>query len=354
MKRFLAFLLLFSASLAMGGAAPTSQTYSSLHVDQFRNGTPGMMIFKGMDDNNAYMLQGDPATGALLVSGTFSVDILAQGATGDPVPAYALLMGGTDSGTMRAMKVGADGAVQVGDNGSSLTVDGTVAATQSGSWTVAATESGAWNVGQTGTWTVQPGNTANTTPWLQTISQGGNTATVSGGGALKVDASASTQPISGTVAATQSGTWNIATVTAVTGITNALPAGSNIIGNVRIDQTTPGTTNGIVVNTQAPQTTTTAAFQAEGAVAFGSLTASYVTLFTPTAATKVIQMRNNTNAAVSVSMDAGSTTNYTLDAGDAVSLDLLANALNMGATAIQVKYAVGAPTSGSFRINGVH
>lgn len=29
----------------------------------------------------------------------------------------------------------------------------------------------------------------------------------------------------------------------------ALPAGSNIIGNVRIDQTTPGTTNGVVVNT---------------------------------------------------------------------------------------------------------
>lgn len=38
----------------------------------------------------------------------------------------------------------------VSDAGGSLTVDGTVAATQSG------------------TWTVQPGNTANTTPWLTT------------------------------------------------------------------------------------------------------------------------------------------------------------------------------------------
>jgi hypothetical protein len=52
---------------------------------------------------------------------------------------------------------------------------------QAGTWTVqpgntanttpwlmsgAVTQSGAWNVGQTGTWTVQPGNTANTTPWL--------------------------------------------------------------------------------------------------------------------------------------------------------------------------------------------
>jgi len=54
---------------------------------------------------------------------------------------------------------------------------------------------------QAGTWTVQPGNTANTTPWLTTIQQGGNAATVSAGGALKVDASASTQPVSGTVTA---------------------------------------------------------------------------------------------------------------------------------------------------------
>lgn len=43
-----------------------------------------------------------------------------------------------------------NGALNIADAGGSLTVDGTVAATQSG------------------TWTVQPGNTANTTPWLVT------------------------------------------------------------------------------------------------------------------------------------------------------------------------------------------
>jgi len=53
-------------------------------------------------------------------------------------------------------------------------------------------------VTESGTWTVQPGNTANTTPWLATIAQGGNSATVSAGGALKVDGSAVTQPVSGT------------------------------------------------------------------------------------------------------------------------------------------------------------
>lgn len=272
----------------------------------------------------------------------------------------------------------------------SVTVSGTVAATQSG------------------TWTVQPGNTANTTPWLATISQGGNSATVSAGGALKVDASASTQPVSGTVtanqgtspwivagggtagtaasgvvtiqgiasmtavktdgsattqpvsgtvAATQSGTWNIGTVTtvsAVTAITNALPAGTNLMGKVGIDQTTPGTTNGVVVNTIAPVTTTTAAFQAEGSIAFGSITNAFQTIFTPSAATKILQMRNNTDVSIAVSFDAGTTTNYVLDTFDAVSLDLLSNALVMSTTAIQIKYSVGAPTSGSFRINGCH
>lgn len=42
-----------------------------------------------------------------------------------------------------------------------------------------------------------------------TITQGGNQATVSVGGALKTDSSATTQPVSGTVSAAQSGTWTV-------------------------------------------------------------------------------------------------------------------------------------------------
>lgn len=78
---------------------------------------------------------------------------------------------------------------------------------------------------QSGTWTVQPGNTANTTAW-------------------KVDGSAVTQPVSyattGSGTATgalrvelpTNGTGVIATVGAVTAITNALPAGTNGIGKL--------------------------------------------------------------------------------------------------------------------------
>lgn len=107
-------------------------------------------------------------------------------------------------------------------------VSGTVAATQSGTWTMqpgntanttawkvdgsAVTQpvsgtffqatqpiSGTITANQGGTWTVQPGNTANTTAW-------------------KVDGSAVTQPVSGSVsvsnfpatqAVTQSGTWTV-------------------------------------------------------------------------------------------------------------------------------------------------
>lgn len=97
---------------------------------------------------------------------------------------------------------------------------------------------------QSGTWTVQPGNTANTTAW-------------------KVDGSAVTQPVSGTVSAnaTQTGTWtvqpgNTANTTAwkvdgsavtqpVSGTLslNALPTGSNVIGTVNtIPKTSCGNT----------------------------------------------------------------------------------------------------------------
>lgn len=103
-------------------------------------------------------------------------------------------------------------------------IDGTVAATQSGTWnigtltsitnpvavtgtfwqatqpvsgTVTVTDgAGALNVivdsgttaaTQSGTWTVQPGNTANTTPWLFSITQGGNTAAVNASSQLSVN-----------------------------------------------------------------------------------------------------------------------------------------------------------------------
>lgn len=79
--------------------------------------------------------------------------------------------------------------VTVSDGAGSLTVDGAVAVSgtvavtdNSGSLTVDNGGTFAVQAAQSGTWTVQPGNTANTTAW-------------------KVDGSAVTQPVSGTVTA---------------------------------------------------------------------------------------------------------------------------------------------------------
>jgi hypothetical protein len=98
-------------------------------------------------------------------------------------------------------------AVKVDGSAVSQPVTGTVGATQSG------------------TWTVQPGNTANTTPWLATVSQGGNAATVTAGNALKVDGSAVTQPVS--IAATVA-TSEVAPTTVLNGNRNVTTAGTRV------------------------------------------------------------------------------------------------------------------------------
>ncbi len=125
-----------------------------------------------------------------------------------------LVMGKDSQDLARFIKVGSDGALSVNFSASSIQTDlikvgGTTVATGNGNSgpgvqrVAISADNTAFsvNAAQSGTWTVQPGNTANTTPWLSTISQGGNSAIVSAGGALKVDGSAVTQPISGTITA---------------------------------------------------------------------------------------------------------------------------------------------------------
>lgn len=122
-------------------------------------------------------------TWAVDQSGTWSVDAVQSG---------TWTVDATQSGTWAVDQSGtwSVDAVQSG----TWTVD----ATQSGTWSVDAVQSGTWSVDavQSGTWTVQPGNTPNTTPWLVTLNQGGNSAAVTASNALKVDGSAVTQPVS--------------------------------------------------------------------------------------------------------------------------------------------------------------
>lgn len=164
----------------------------------------------------------------------------------------------------------------------STTITGTVAVTKSGTWDITnagtfATQSVCTNAGtfavqaaQSGTWTVQPGNTANTTPWLVSLASAmkgtaGTAASevltiqgITSMTPIKTDGSGVTQPVSGTVTANLAAGTNgigkltantgvtigaveiasaqtlatVTTVGAVTAITNALPAGTNAIGKL--------------------------------------------------------------------------------------------------------------------------
>lgn len=165
-----------------------------------------------------------------------------------------------------------------------VAVSGTIAATQSGAWSISVSNFPATQP-VSGTITANqgtPGSLANAWPHELTDGTHGpvavkaaSTAAVAADSALVVAISPNnsvavtgtffqaTQPVSGTIAATQSGTWNIGTVTAVTAITNALPTGANTIGKVDVlgnaGATLDAAINGaaptnVIWNSQAPTT----------------------------------------------------------------------------------------------------
>jgi hypothetical protein len=197
--------------------------------------------------------------GTLTVSGTVAVSNFPSNFAVNNFPTGFLA---AQSGAWTVAVSNFPATQPVSDAGGSLTVDGTVAATQSGTWNVGTVASITNPVAVTGTFyqATQPVSIAAAV----TIQDGGNVITVDGtvaatqSGAWNVGTVTSitnpvavtgtfyqaTQPVSlasvPTHAVTQSGTWNVGTVTtvttvsAVTAITNALPAGDNNIGNVDV------------------------------------------------------------------------------------------------------------------------
>ena len=153
--------------------------------------------------------------GNTVVTGTATIFLDSSTATqvvvlGDPLPTGSNTIGAVTQGTSPWV----DNVSQFGGNnvvtGIGASGLGIPRVTVSNDSNILATQSG--------TWTVQPGNTPNTTPWLTTINQGGNSATVTVSNALKVDGSAVTQPVSGTVTANIGTTGGLALDTSVNGI----------------------------------------------------------------------------------------------------------------------------------------
>lgn len=304
-------------------------------------------------------IQGDPSGTPIPISGSITANNASVGVTGAAVPADATYLGINSSGNLlgatgssTGINVVVNAAIPAGGNTIGAVTQASGPWTVTGSGTAGTAASGVVTIQGIASMTAVKVDPSGGTGAVNVSQFGGNnvvTGTGTGGNGIpRVTVSSDSSLASVTTVSTVTAVTTVSTVTAVTAITNALPAGSNIIGNMRIDQTTPGTTNGV----QAVSGTA-CAWQAEGSIAFGSITNAYQTIFTPVAVTKILYMRNNTNAAISVSMDAGTTLNFVLDAGDQVATDLVTNGLKCTTTAIQIKYTVGAPTSGSFRVNGV-
>lgn len=170
--------------LVAGGTGGGSGTQ---YADGATQATPTGTVALGKNGSNivhALSLDGSGNLNVNLAAGTISGGNAAASATGSPVPA---------SGDYIAAKDGSGNLVGLSASANGLKVDGS-AVTQPVSGTVTAN--------QGGTWTVQPGNTANTTAW-------------------KVDGSAVTQPVSGSITANIGTSGSLALDASVTGLTVA-------------------------------------------------------------------------------------------------------------------------------------
>lgn len=183
----------------------------------------------------------DPLIQGLYAAGS---NISTPPAFATPTTIQPVLVGASDGTNLRNIASDTSGQVKVlvqntpsvTVTSGSITVAGTVAATQSGSWnvgitgtvtvagTVAATQSGTWNIG-----------TVTTVSAVTTIT---NPVTVAQSTAANLNAT-----VTGTVAATQSGTWNIGTLATITNaVTVAQPTAANL--NATVTGTVAATQSG--------------------------------------------------------------------------------------------------------------
>ncbi len=315
MKRLIALYLLLTATIATAIPLDYFNTYVTNYPNESKKGSWVQLLARGSGTNQMYVLEVDPTTGALPVSGSFSFsvdknygavgantlrtasqignatgaadfdagnysaqtlrvvvasdqpaipvtsapNVTDYGATtnaqrvasqiGNSTGAAAFGTGTRSAQTLRvtvatddvvpasqsgtwnindvtgtiSLPTGASTAAKQDTGNTSLaSIDGKIPAlgqtTMSGSLPVAiASDQTAVPASQSGTWTVQPGNTANTTPWLATINQGGNSATVTASNALKVDGSAVTQPVSAASLPLPTGAATEATLSTLSG-----------------------------------------------------------------------------------------------------------------------------------------
>jgi hypothetical protein len=220
-----------------------------------------------------------PVSGSVSVSGTAAVQDVADGTTGSAVPTKAIAVGAKDgSGNLQNVLVDASGFLKVNVSAGSA---GNGAASNTGSAVpVQADYLGAKD---------GSGNLVGllaesvTNPNLRVaIFNGSTEASVTAGNALKVDGSAVTQPVSGTVAATQSGTWTAATNADAAIAAGAAPSKALVAGGV-FNSSAPAPTNGQTMALQLDQAGNQRVFSGTALVALsaqGTALNSTQTIFT--------------------------------------------------------------------------
>lgn len=173
---------------------------------------------------------------------------------------------GVDIGDVTVNNASGGSAVNIQDGGNTITVDGSVTVSDGSGALNTIVDSGTLTTVTTVGTITNPVTVTDGAGSLNVIVDSGTLTAVTSitnavavtdnSGSLTVDQPTGTNlhtvVDSGSVTVSDgAGALNVivdsGTLTAVTAITNALPAGSNIIGNVRIDQTTPGTTNRVDV-----------------------------------------------------------------------------------------------------------
>jgi len=159
-------------------------------------------------------------------------------------------------------------------------------------------------------------------------------------GVLSVDDNGSSITVDNpTISVVGSGTEETAQrVTIATDSTGVLSIDDNG-GSITVDGT-------VAVSYVATPTLAEAAFQAEGTIAFGSLTTSYQTVKDLADNTRIVQLANTTDALILWSLDGGTTLHVTTGRASSRSFDLATNGLKSTGI-VQAKYSGSAPTVGS-------
>lgn len=189
------------------------------------------MIMRGAGTDAYYVLEVDPATGQIPVSATVNVTIDYSGPTGDPVPGEAAYVGGIDSnGDLQGLSVTDTGLLNINATKDKGAIDANTLRTATvltdGNDTAAIESNGALRIeGQIINFP-NPVDVNLGTPGASTVRTAamlgvGSTA-VSNSNPVPISDAGASITVDGTVAATQSGTWNIADITG----TVSLPTGA--------------------------------------------------------------------------------------------------------------------------------